>query len=91
MTFKSYEELCAELPIQPKQRVRIRKDSKIRTTHPKGPYILKRSYIVTVHDVSPGYVSNDINNIKNRNPEICWIGTGSYWFYTDMENVEVVK
>ena len=84
---KTYKELVAELPIQRGDRVCIKAGAEIRTTHPKGPRTSARAYYVTVHDVSPGY---DCPGYAIRKPEIVWVGSGSYWFYTDMENVEKV-
>lgn len=88
---KTYKEICVERPIQPGDRIRILKGTRIRTTHPKGPYNCTRTYTVTVHCIYPGYDGNEYRKFPARKPEVCWVGSGSYWFYTDMDNVEKVQ
>ena len=86
----SYQELCKELPIQPGDWVKIPAGTRIRTTHPKGPYTCSRNYLVKVHNVYQGYDANDYLEFPARKAEVCWVGTGSYWFYADMDAVEKV-
>jgi hypothetical protein len=87
--FKTFDELKAELPIQPGNLVKIKKGARVSTTHPKGSYECRRSYIFKVHDVYPGYDDSHYSGAV-RTASVHWVGTGSYWFWTDMENVEKV-
>lgn len=75
---KTYDELKSELPIKRGDIVTVRKGAKVRTAHPQGSYLTKKSYKVKMFDVAPGY--------EERKPEVCWVGKGSYWFYTDIDN-----
>ncbi len=83
---KSY--FLADLPIHPIQKgdkVKIPKGTMVRGTSPKSPYITKREYTVTVFDVfSPGYEDCGLY----VRPAVCWVGSGGYWMYADMDQVE---
>ena len=68
---------CPALPIKKGDRVKIKKDAFIKTTNQQPNYHCKRSFVVTVVDVSPGFSYDD-----------SWVGSGKYWFFTDMANCE---
>lgn len=74
-------------------RVRIMRDSIIRDTYPyRGPMAAKKSYEITVHDISLGvaYVDTD-GEIVCRSPEICFVRSGGYWGYVNVRDVEKVQ
>ncbi len=72
-------------------RVRIQRGSLITGTHPQGDRRAGRSYVVEVHDVTAGYDYTDRRGERlHKPPQVCWVGAGGYWHYTDLENVEVV-
>lgn len=72
-------------------KVRITKDSCISGTG-NGPRHARKSYVVTVFDISPGcvYVDND-GKIACRSPEVCFVRSGSYWGYVNARDVEKVQ
>ena len=71
----------AEKPIQ------IRSGSLILTTHPKGSVISTQSQkIERFHRIDKGYVSERERAVVN--PKLVWAGTGGYWRWTDLNNVE---
>lgn len=56
---------------QPGEKVRIPKGAYIRSTHPNGDRIAKKSQVVTVsHVFQYGYEGV---------PEVSWAGSGGYW------------
>lgn len=73
-------------------KVRVKLGSVIRKpTHPNmGDGPSKKRYNIEVFSFNPGYVYEDDGQIKLWNAEVCWPGTGGYWFYTDATNVERV-
>lgn len=72
------------------QKVRVPAGALVRKpTHPSledGP--AKRSYVVEVFGFNDGYVYEEGGEITLWNAEICWPGTGGYWYYTEATNVE---
>lgn len=76
------------------QRVRIRKGSFVSTTHPqyRGGLTTARDRYVTVFDVHAGYVdpSPRSNTDQVQNPTIHWVGASSYWFWSDLNNVDIL-
>lgn len=72
-------------------RVRITRGSRITGTGGGNGYAAK-SYVITVFDVNDGhvFVDND-GKIACRNPEICFVRSGSYWGYVSARDVEKVQ
>jgi hypothetical protein len=80
--------------------VNIEKGSSLFTTHPK--YKLRRdnpvagkTYRVRVFNVTQGYIteswgraSREMDRVP-KSPEIHWVGSGGYWFWTDISNVKL--
>lgn len=65
--------------------VRIRKGAKIHSTHPKRSSIIStREQSITISAVHNGY--NDGYG-KFCNAQITWAGSGSYWRWTDAQNI----
>lgn len=76
----------AELPIKKGDRVRIRAGAEIRSTCPqpaRKKFLNKRARTVTVFDMDNGYG-------PVANPGICWVGTGGYWHYALLVDVDLV-
>jgi len=72
------------------QRVRIRAGAKVHSTHPalRGHgKVLSRAQTVTVSHVYDGYVNIHEHTVTNA--QVNWAGTGGYWHWTDLANVEV--
>lgn len=92
--------LTDELPRLTGKRVRVRAGAEVRTTLPnlaKKRFVLPRSRVVTVHDMDNGMsqLSNDdphnlIYNTHISDPGICWVGTGGYWHYALLADVELI-
>lgn len=74
-------------------RVRIMKDAIVRDTSPyHGPKAAKKSYTITVHDVSRGCVYNDYDGkLVCETPEVCFVRAGGYWGYVKVSDVELVQ
>jgi len=69
--------VCGDTVLKNGDVVVVKKDSHVRTTHPaKDVYMLKRKQSVKVHHV----IGNDV----------VWAGSGGYWCWTDISNVEVL-
>lgn len=75
------------------EKVRVKLGSTIRKpTHPNmGDGPSKRRYNIEIFSVLRGYVYEEHDCIKCYNTEVCWPGTGGYWFYTEATNVERVQ
>lgn len=80
------------------QTVRLRKGAVIHSTNPQVPregQINKLNRKIRIHHVICGFtdycgmVADRDEPI--RNPSVNWSGTGSYWYWTDANNVEVVE
>lgn len=69
--------------------VRLRRRQEFGTTHPsvKGP--VKRDRTIKVHRVMPGYATDLERGHRAlvMNPKIEWVGTGSYYFWCEVEDV----
>lgn len=70
-------------------RVRVKKGARISSTHPShdGVKIAGRSYQVEVYTSFRGYRSADGEDIP---PTVHWAGSGGYWKWCPLEDVEVV-
>lgn len=74
------------------EKVRLKKGAAIRSTNPKlrgTNTINAQNRTITVYDVLKGYT--DICGgypCGSRNTVIHWVGSGSYWYWTDINNVE---
>jgi hypothetical protein len=73
----------AQLPIQKGDKVKLPKGIDVHTTHTKKNYMTKRSTTITVFDVAPEWQ----NDGQIHPADICWVGSGGYWCYTNMSNV----
>lgn len=88
----------SELPVKRGDRVRIRAGAVIRTTRSsKREVVNKRARVITVHDVHGGmsehvgYGPNKEDLWRHLNdPDVIWPGTGGYWHYAKMSDVEIV-
>lgn len=68
--------------------VRIKKGTALWSTNPnKRKFTAGRTYTIAIHDSYPGY--GDASEI--RFAEVLWAGTGGYWTYAKLDDVEVVK
>lgn len=80
--------------IQRGTKVRLKAGAAVRSTHPKYRgvgYDNPKTRTLNVFDVYTGYVDyHKIDRAQVRNPEVVWVGTGGYWFYTDINNVEFI-
>ncbi|KWU26294.1 hypothetical protein [Burkholderia cenocepacia] len=83
------------------QQVRIRKGARIFGTGPKigrEGEITQRARVVVVHSVDKGYIDTHTGRkwVDERHAPVVvqarvhWAGTGGYWRWTDIENVEIV-
>ncbi len=77
-------------------RVRLKAGAHFTSTHPKyrgnSPHINTKPRYFTVHTSFKGYIDYTSTSNKGviRNPEIRWVGSGSYWFGADINDVEIV-
>ncbi|MCZ7862458.1 hypothetical protein O9X98_13880 [Agrobacterium salinitolerans] len=84
---------CFQLDfVNPGDTVRLRKGLQFGTTHPsvKGP--VKRNRTVEVHHTYEGYTS-DLEHGRKAvvcNPRVEWVGTGGYWCWADIDDIEIV-
>ena len=69
-------------------KIRIKKGTELKTTHPKGNRVAGRTYTVTVFDTDP-YVPASMG-FPEWAAKVSWVGAGGYWFWTDPANVEKV-
>lgn len=76
--------------------VKIRKGARVYSTSPSftsDGKVTKRCQTVTVARTSKGFV--DYNHSSRhptvRNAEVHWAGSGGYWHWTDINNVEPVR
>jgi len=64
--------------IKPGDEITIKKGAIVHTTHPsRKQYTLTRRQRVKVH-----------HTLLPHCEEVHWVGTGSYWCWTNLENVE---
>ena len=77
------------LPIKMGDTVTIPKGTPIRTTSPRRKIIAGRDYPIVVADVDPGCDHPG----HFCNPEIVWVGRGGYWYYADINylNIQIEK
>lgn len=76
-------------------KVRLKKGAQIRSTSPKyrGCYSENsRARMIEVYRVAEGFATPypiaDYNNF--RHPEVVWVGSGGYWFWASINDVELV-
>lgn len=99
-------DLCPETPVQvlgpfyvaglvfPKRGddVTIAKGAIVHSTHPKIPsegIEQKRRQTVLLHDLKCGFVDT-WHGIRVQDVEVLWAGTGGYWKWTSLNNVESI-
>lgn len=66
------------------------KGSKFRSTHPDPEMeegVLARKQTVTVSSVHGGFIDRD-REVKVVDPTVNWAGTGGYWRWTSVVNIE---
>ena len=76
-----------QLPFDKGDEVYVFAGTKISTTHPNGDYELKKRIKVKIHDISRGYVIDDLT----LNPSIIWVGSGGYWRECDINFISKDK
>ena len=85
----SWNQLDALLPYKKGDRVRIKKGAIVHSTSseiPREGKFAARDRVVTLHNVDHGYDSDDHHS---REPNVEWVGSGGYWFWThDLDCVE---
>lgn len=101
MEANGYKELphvgCFHDTPLPKKGVRVivRKGSDICSTGARCRKQAGRDYVVTVHDVHDGWISDptfsNTGEIEVRQAKVEWVGAGGYWCWTDVANVEIVE
>lgn len=74
--------------------VRLKAGAKIRSTHPKyrnTGYVNPRARNIEIFDMHEGYANPHAHHrdVDLRHPEIVWVGSGGYWFYADLTDVEI--
>ncbi len=74
--------------------VRLKAGARVTSTHPKYRgvgYDNPKTRSLKVNKVYAGHIDyHVIDKTHVRNPEVVWVGTGGYWFYTDINNVEFI-
>ena len=84
--------------LQKDQRVRLRRGAHIYSTNPQVSREGKINTLnrqIRVFDVHSGFIATNgfsaIHGGPLRNAEVHWVGTGGYWYWTDINNVEVIQ
>lgn len=75
------------------KRVRIKKGARRFSTHPQVPIdgeIVPRAYTVEIHDVYSGFVDPHRRDPRIVNGQVHWVGTGGYYFWADINDVELL-
>ena len=80
------------------QRVRLKAGARRFSTNPKVPRegeVIPRPYTITVHDTHGGYIYPERDrehgtDITVVNAKVNWVGTGSYWYWVDLNDIEVL-
>lgn len=77
------------------QRARIKKGAQVFSTHPqvtRAGKTLSRAQVVKVHDLDRGYIDQYHGQGEQRlvQGKVTWVGTGGYWFWTDVNNIEPI-
>lgn len=81
------------MPAEPGLSATIPKGTLINGTFPGPDKRAGRTYTVKVHSIDAGYVPNtpwDGRHGVGRHAEVCWVGTGGYWHYAALEDVDLV-
>lgn len=77
------------------ETVRIKRGAAVFSTHPQVSLdgkVTTRRQDVRVHSVMQGYANpyqDDADH--NRNTKVEWLGSGGYYFWTDLNNVEKIQ
>lgn len=78
------------------QQVRLRRGARIHSTNPQVSREGKINTLnrqIRVFDVHSGFIATNgysaLHGGPLRNAEVHWVGTGGYWYWTDINNVEV--
>jgi hypothetical protein len=74
--------------------VRLRKGATVFSTSRQVPRDGKPNGVnrkIRVRSVHQGYIDySGMSQGEVRNPTVHWAGTGSYWYWTDINNVELI-
>lgn len=76
------------------KRVRIKKGARRFSTHPQVPIdgeIVGRSYTVTIETAFSGFIDPYRREPRLVNGQIHWVGTGGYYFWADINDVEFLE
>lgn len=78
------------------QTVRLRKGAVVYSTNPQVPregQLNKLNRKIRIHHVICGFTDGVVSGYGEpvRNPTVNWAGTGSYWYWTDANNVELIS
>lgn len=76
------------------ERVRIKRGSLVRSTHPSftsDGKVSEREQVVVVHQVYAGYFDHGHRPAYIHQGEVHWAGTNGYWRWTNLSNVEIVR
>lgn len=74
-----------------KEKVVVKAGSEIFSTHPTVKQRnSSRRQTVTIHSLDNGFVRNEDGVFDVRMSRVHWAGTGGYWCWTDLSNVEPV-
>lgn len=75
-------------------RVRLKRGARVHGTGPhigREGLVLTRAQQITVHDFQEGHVWSDNPRADGdviRHAQVHWVGAGSYWRWTDANNIE---
>lgn len=72
--------------------VRLKRGAEVFSTHPQAKRAeLGRVLVLKAYSVNGGYIDMSAREWRNeqrvRNPEVHWVGAGSYWRWTDANNI----
>lgn len=69
-------------------RCRIPKGTVITGTFKEGIKEAKTTYVVTLFTIDEGYEGGPFG--PGREAMVCWAGSGGYWHYAPLSDVEVL-
>lgn len=76
--------------------VKVKEGATVYSTHPsytREGRKVRRDQVIKVHDVYQGYVDryHHIDHPEVRNATVHWVGSGGYWKWCDINDVEQVE
>lgn len=82
------------------EKVRIKKGARVFSTDSRVPnegQFIQRARVVTVRSTDAGYFNEHAYRMGERSdeellrqPQLRWSGTGQFWYWTDLTNVELI-